>query len=151
VAATSNLTSSNLKRRIIFFDGVCNLCQRSVQFILPRDPGGLFLFASLQEKLASQLIPNSMSSVEEQGSIILWEEGKISYRSTAVLRIAKKLSGLWPLLYVFILVPPFIRDGIYNFIAKNRYRWWGKTDTCMVPSKVWLNRFPATIEDLEKK
>lgn len=151
MAATSNLTSSNLKRRVIFFDGVCNLCQRSVQFILTRDPGGIFLFASLQENLASQLIPNSMSSVEEQGSIILWEEGKISYRSTAVLRIVRKLSGWWPLLYVFILVPPFIRDTVYNWVAKNRYHWWGKTDTCMVPSPEWRKRFPTTIEDLEKK
>lgn len=145
------MTSSNLKRRVIFFDGVCNLCQRSVQFILTRDPGGIFLFASLQENLASQLIPNFMSSVEEQGSIILWEEGKISYRSTAVLRIVRKLSGWWPLLYVFILIPPFMRDAVYNWVAKNRYRWWGKTDNCMVPSPEWRKRFPATIEDLEKK
>lgn len=138
-------------RRIVFFDGVCNLCQRSVQFILPRDPGGEFLFASLQEGLANQLIPDVITSANGQGSIILWEEGKVSYRSTAVLRIAKKLSGLWPLLYVFILVPPFIRDGVYNFIAKNRYRWWGKTDTCMVPSQEWLKRFPASLEALENR
>lgn len=138
-------------RRIVFFDGVCNLCQRSVQFILPRDPGGNFLFASLQERLANQLIPDVITSANGQGSIILWEEGKVSYRSTAVLRIAKKLSGLWPLLYVFILVPPFIRDGVYHLIAKNRYRWWGKTDTCMVPSKEWMKRFPASIEELENR
>lgn len=138
-------------RRIVFFDGVCNLCQRSVQFILPRDPGGEFLFASLQEGLANQLIPDVITSANGQGSIILWEEGKVSYRSTAVLRIAKKLSGLWPLLYVFMLVPPFIRDGVYNFIAKNRYRWWGKTDTCMVPSQEWLKRFPASLEALENR
>lgn len=146
-----SINSKTQVRRIVFFDGVCNLCQRSVQFILPRDPGGNFLFASLQEGLANQLIPDVITSTNGQGSIILWEEGKVSYRSTAVLRIAKKLSGLWPLLYVFILVPPFIRDGVYNFIAKNRYRWWGKTDTCMVPSKEWVKRFPASIEELENR
>jgi len=151
VAAANSIKSNNLKRRIVFFDGVCSLCQRSVQFILPRDPKGLFLFASLQENLASQLIPNSMSSVDEQGSIILWEEGKISYRSTAVLRIVRKLSGWWPLLYVFILVPPFIRDAVYDWVAKNRYRWWGKTDSCMVPRQEWLNRFPASLEVLENR
>lgn len=138
-------------RRIVFFDGVCKLCQRSVQFILPRDPGGTFLFASLQEGLANQLIPDIISAANGQSSIILWEEGKVSFRSTAVLRIAKKLSGLWPLLYVFILVPPFIRDGVYNFIAKNRYRWWGKTNTCMVPGKEWVKRFPASIEEMENR
>ncbi|MFM7359083.1 MAG: thiol-disulfide oxidoreductase DCC family protein [Sediminibacterium sp.] len=151
MAAANSIKSNNLKRRIVFFDGVCNLCQRSVQFILPRDPKGLFLFASLQENLASQLIPNSMSSVDEQGSIILWEEGKISYRSTAVLRIVRKLSGWWPLLYVFILVPPFIRDAVYDWVAKNRYRWWGKTDSCMVPRQEWLNRFPASLKALENR
>lgn len=143
-----SINSKKQVRRIVFFDGVCILCQRSVQFILPRDPGGNFLFASLQEGLANQLIPDVITSANGQGSIILWEEGKVSYRSTAVLRIAKKLSGLWPLLYVFILVPPFIRDGVYNLIAKNRHRWWGKTDTCMVPSKEWVKRFPASIEEL---
>ncbi|MFN7538916.1 MAG: thiol-disulfide oxidoreductase DCC family protein [Bacteroidota bacterium] len=146
-----SINSKKQVRHIVFFDGVCNLCQRSVQFILPRDPGGNFLFASLQEGLANQLIPDVITSANGQGSIILWEEGKVSYRSTAVLRIAKKLSGLWPLLYVFILVPPFIRDGVYNLIAKNRYRWWGKTDTCMVPSKEWVKRFPASIEELENR
>lgn len=146
-----SINSKTQVRRIVFFDGVCNLCQHSVQFILPRDPGGNFLFASLQEGLANQLIPDVITSANGQGSIILWEEGKVSYRSTAVLRIAKKLSGLWPLLYVFILVPPFIRDGVYHLIAKNRYRWWGKTDTCMVPSKEWVKRFPASIEELENR
>ena len=146
-----SINSKKQVRHIVFFDGVCNLCQRSVQFILPRDPGGNFLFASLQEGLANQLIPDVITSANGQGSIILWEEGKVSYRSTAVLRIAKKLSGLWPLLYVFILVPPFIRDGVYDLIAKNRYRWWGKTDTCMVPSKEWVKRFPASIEELENR
>jgi predicted DCC family thiol-disulfide oxidoreductase YuxK len=151
VIENQSINSKTQVRRIVFFDGVCNLCQRSVQFILPRDPGGKFLFASLQEGLANQLIPDVITSANGKGSIILWEEGKVNYRSTAVLRIAKKLSGLWPLLYVFILVPPFIRDGVYNLIAKNRYRWWGKTDTCMVPSKEWVNRFPASIEELENR
>ncbi|MFN5359314.1 MAG: thiol-disulfide oxidoreductase DCC family protein [Bacteroidota bacterium] len=134
-------------RRIVFFDGVCTLCQASVQFILQRDKSGQFLFASLQGELAHQLLPDTAGASQHTGSIILWEEGKIYDRSTAVLRIAKRLSGLWPMLYVFILLPAFIRDAVYGFIARNRYRWWGKTATCLVPKPEWAHRFPTTWEE----
>lgn len=128
-------------RRIVFFDGYCVLCQTSVQFIIHRDPRGLFQFAPLQEEWAKEFLPPLNEKGE--GSVILWEEGKISYRSTAALRILRRLSGAWPLLYVFILVPVFIRDGVYHWIAKNRYKWWGKSGACLVPKPEWKERFPT--------
>ena len=134
-------TSNSPVRRIVFFDGYCLLCQASVQFIIQRDPSGLFQFAPLQEELANKLLaPLPESGVS---SVILWEEGKISYRSTAALRIVKKLRGVWPLLYVLTIVPVFIRDGIYNWVAKNRYKWWGKSSKCLIPKPEWKERFPT--------
>jgi predicted DCC family thiol-disulfide oxidoreductase YuxK len=101
----------------------------------------LFQFAPLQEELAKKLLaPLPESGVS---SVILWEEGKISYRSTAALRIVKKLRGVWPLLYVLTIVPVFIRDGIYNWVAKNRYKWWGKSSKCLIPKPEWKERFPT--------
>lgn len=134
-------TNNSPVRRIVFFDGYCLLCQASVQFIIQRDPRGLFQFAPLQEELAKKLLaPLPESGVN---SVILWEEGKISYRSTAALRIVKKLRGVWPLLYVLTIVPVFIRDGIYNWVAKNRYKWWGKSSKCLIPKPEWKERFPT--------
>ena len=140
--------ANNKKRRLIFFDGDCNLCQYAVQFVLQRDQKGLFCFASLQSELANELLSASSQVPLELSSFILWEEGSIFYRSTAALRVVKGLPALWPLLYVFIIVPTFIRDGIYNWIAANRYQWWGKSASCMVPKPEWKNRFPETLEAL---
>jgi predicted DCC family thiol-disulfide oxidoreductase YuxK len=141
VADNFSKTSNSPVRRIVFFDGYCLLCQASVQFIIQRDPSGLFQFAPLQEELANKLLaPLPESGVS---SVILWEEGKISYRSTAALRIVKKLRGVWPLLYVLTIVPVFIRDGIYNWVAKNRYKWWGKSSKCLIPKPEWKERFPT--------
>jgi predicted DCC family thiol-disulfide oxidoreductase YuxK len=102
----------------------------------------MFQFAPLQGVMAKQLLP----PLHESGlnSVILWEEGKISYRSTAALRIVKNLTGAWPLLYVLIIVPAFIRDSVYNWIAKNRYKWWGKSSECLVPKPEWKERFPGS-------
>jgi predicted DCC family thiol-disulfide oxidoreductase YuxK len=141
VADNFSKTNNSPVRRIVFFDGYCLLCQASVQFIIQRDPSGLFQFAPLQEELANKLLaPLPESGVS---SVILWEEGKISYRSTAALRIVKKLRGVWPLLYVLTIVPVFIRDGIYNWVAKNRYKWWGKSSKCLIPKPEWKERFPT--------
>jgi predicted DCC family thiol-disulfide oxidoreductase YuxK len=148
VEHSTTQVANNKKRRLIFFDGDCNLCQYAVQFVLQRDQKGLFCFASLQSELANELLSASGQVPLELSSFILWEEGKIYYRSTAALRVAKGLPALWPLLYVFIIVPTFIRDGIYNWIAANRYQWWGKSASCMVPKLEWKNRFPETLEAL---
>jgi predicted DCC family thiol-disulfide oxidoreductase YuxK len=140
--------AEHIKRRLIFFDGDCNLCQYAVQFIIQRDQKGRYCFASLQSELAKELLSDSGQVPLELSTVILWEEGRILHRSTAALRIAKGLSGLWPLLFICIIVPTFIRDGIYNWIAANRYQWWGKSASCMVPKPEWKNRFPETLEAL---
>jgi predicted DCC family thiol-disulfide oxidoreductase YuxK len=126
---------------VIFFDGICNLCQRSVQFILTRDKKEIFSFVSLQSQIAEQtLLPYGISTVE-MNTFILLENNKVYTRSTAALRVVKKLGGFWPLLYVSIIIPSFIRDAVYNWIARNRYRWFGKQESCLMPREEWKNRF----------
>jgi len=121
---------------IVLFDGVCNLCNSSVQFIIKRDTKDYFRFDSLQSYIEKG---NSLPINED--SIILIENGQFYSRSTAALRIAKRLNGLWKLLYVFIIVPPFIRNAVYDYIARNRYRWFGKQDSCMMPTAEMREKF----------
>ncbi len=126
---------------VIFFDGVCNLCNTSVQFILKRDKNELFLFSSLQSDASKEILLQYNLENLDLNSIILLEEGKIYQKSTAILRIAKNLKGIYKYLYAFIIVPPFIRDSIYAFIAKRRYKWFGKRDSCMLPDNKLKLRF----------
>ncbi len=126
---------------VIFFDGVCNLCNASVQFVLRRDPRGYFRFASLQSNTAQELLRGVPGAPEELATIVLLENGACYTRSEAVLRIARRLSGLWPALYVFKLIPRFLRDPIYSFIARHRYRWFGKRESCMLPEPGLRERF----------
>lgn len=138
------------KRRLIFFDGDCNLCQYAVQFVIQRDKKGRFSYASLQSEIANELLSDSGPLLLNLSTFILWEEGNIFYRSTAALRVAKGLPALWPLLYAFIIVPIFIRDGMYNWIAANRYKWWGKSASCWVPKPEWKNRFPESLQAMRE-
>lgn len=126
--------------RIILFDGICNLCNKSVQFILKRDPEGNFQFASMQSEAGEKLLKHYGFNGEIK-SIILIDHGKVFRKSSAALRIAGKLQGFWKLLVVFQIIPPFLRDLIYDYIAKNRYRWFGKKESCMLPSPEWKKRF----------
>ncbi|MEQ9009057.1 MAG: DCC1-like thiol-disulfide oxidoreductase family protein [Ekhidna sp.] len=130
-----------MKQPIILFDGVCNLCNSSVQFIIERDKKELFLFASLQSRYAKENLPDEFSDETALQSIILKEGDEIKSKSSAVLTITKSLSGLWPLFYVLIVIPKFVRDWVYDIIAKNRYQWFGKKDQCMIPSPELKNRF----------
>jgi predicted DCC family thiol-disulfide oxidoreductase YuxK len=126
---------------IILFDGVCNLCNSAVQFAIKRDISGSFLFASLQSEEGLKILAEFHLPADEMNSFLLVENGKIYDRSTAALRVARKLKGLWKFLYGFIIVPKFIRDAIYNLVSKNRYRWFGKKDECMVPTPELKARF----------
>ena len=126
---------------VILFDGVCNLCNRSVQYVIRHDKEGLFRFASLQSDAGQQLLQKYQLPQTSFNSFVLIEEGKAYTRSTAALRVARKLRGLTKLLYGFIIVPLFIRDGVYNLISRNRYKWFGKKETCMVPTPELKNRF----------
>jgi predicted DCC family thiol-disulfide oxidoreductase YuxK len=123
--------------RIVLFDGVCNLCNAAVRFILARDPTGRFRFASLQSGTARRLLGGQPPSE----SMVLLEEGKSYIKSAAALRIARGLSFPWPVLYAFIAVPTPIRNLIYDWVARHRYRWFGKRETCMVPTAEFRERF----------
>jgi predicted DCC family thiol-disulfide oxidoreductase YuxK len=128
-------------KSLLLFDGVCNLCNSSVQFILLRDKKDRFRFASLQSDYGQNLLREHNLPTESFNSLVLVENGKIYQKSTAALRIARKLKGLWPLLFAFIIIPPFIRNFVYDIIAKNRYRWFGKKEECMLPRPEWKQKF----------
>ena len=116
---------------IIFFDGVCNFCNSRVQFVIRRDNTNYFLFASLQTEEKKILAENN-PIVHEMNSFILPENGKVYGRSTAALKVVRKLKSLWRFLYSFIIFPKFIRDGIYQIISKKMYRWFGNKNERMI-------------------
>lgn len=128
------MLTSHLVHPLILFDGVCNLCSGSVQFIIRRDPQRLFRFASLQSELGQSFLKQAQLPPVELQTLLLVENGKIYKRSTAALRIARRLRGAWKLLYGLIIIPPFIRNFIYNWVARNRYRWFGKKESCWIPT-----------------
>lgn len=115
---------------IIFYDGLCGLCDKSVQFILKHDSKRIFRFAPLQSGFAKEILGQHITF----DSFILFYQNKTYFQSTAALNVLKLLGGVWLVGYVFILVPPFIRNGIYDFIARNRYKWFGKFDSCKIPT-----------------
>ena len=125
----------------IFFDGVCNLCNGFVQFVIKNDPKGYFRFASLQSEEAQPYLEGCNYPADQLNSVVLFENGKCYAKSTAALRVFRKLSGAWPLFFASIIVPRFIRDGVYDFIATKRYRWFGKQESCMLPTPELKQRF----------
>ncbi len=129
------------EKPLLLFDGICNLCNSSVQFIIRHDPEQKFLFASLQSDKGQEILKELGLNNKEFNSLILIENGKAYMRSTGALRIARHLSGLWKFLYIFIIIPSFIRDFLYNFVAHNRYRFFGKKDHCMIPTPELKARF----------
>ncbi len=133
-------TNTQIEHPVIFFDGVCNLCNSSVNFIIKRDRKKYFRFSSLQGNYASKVLPSEFINRKALPSLVLLDN-KLNIKSSAALSIAWRLNGLWPLLYVFIIIPPFIRHFIYDIVAKNRYRWFGKKDQCMIPSPEVKDRF----------
>ncbi len=126
---------------IILFDGVCNLCNHSVQTIIKYDRKNLFTFASLQSNFGQQLLEKNNLNTQLLSSIILYQNNEIYTKSTAVLAIANQIGFPFSLAYSFIIVPTFIRDAAYNFIAKNRYKWFGKQETCWLPTQELRNKF----------
>lgn len=125
----------------VLFDGVCNLCNGTVQFVIKRDRAGIFRFASLQSDYAQTLLRQANLPTDQLYSVIVIEDGIAYQKSDAALRIARHLSGVWRWLYILRVVPKFIRDGLYNFIATNRYRFFGKQDHCMIPTPELKARF----------
>lgn len=131
------------EKKIILFDGVCNLCNRSIQFIIKRDSKDVFRFASLQSDLGKKLLAERNINPQETDSIVLIEPNVAYYtKSSAAIEIAKELGGLWSLIGVFnYILPENIRDHIYGFIAKNRYKWFGKKDECPLPTPEQKRKF----------
>ncbi|MDQ3747933.1 MAG: thiol-disulfide oxidoreductase DCC family protein [Acidobacteriota bacterium] len=129
---------------IILFDGVCNFCNGSVNFIIEHDTQKYFKFAPLQSEVGEKLLKEHGVDKIETDSVVLIENEKIYTRTTAVLRIARRLSGFWSWFYGFIVVPSVIRDIFYKLFAKFRYQMFGKQDTCMLPTPEMRERFLAT-------
>ena len=129
------------KSSIILFDGICNLCNSSVTYILRFDKRKKFRFASMQSDAGQKLISNFETVTELPESILLIEKQKVYSESTAALKIAKQLQFPISLLYAFILIPKFLRDPVYRWVARNRYRWFGKKESCMLPTEEMKERF----------
>jgi predicted DCC family thiol-disulfide oxidoreductase YuxK len=125
-------------QNIIFFDGVCNLCNHWVDFLIRKDKRNVFLYAPLQSSTADRLLSNKDTTF--MSSVIYYTNGKVFYKSDAVLQLLWDLGGLWKASIVLKLIPRFLRNFIYNWVAQNRYRWFGKKETCRLP----------TVEEREK-
>lgn len=130
-----------INKAIIFFDGVCNLCNSSVQFVIKHDKKHHFVFAALQSDVARDILLQYPTKITKKDSILLLQNNQLYSESTAVLYIAKHLTGFWKVFQVFWIVPSFIRDPLYRYIAKKRYNWFGKRDSCMTPSKEIQEKF----------
>ncbi|PKR78429.1 thiol-disulfide oxidoreductase DCC family protein [Halalkalibacillus sediminis] len=125
-------------KSVVFFDGVCNLCNGAVQFIIKRDKNDHFRFAALQHEFGQKI--TQQHNINED-SIILVKNGKVHTKSSAVLRIAGNLDGLWKLAKIFLIIPRPIRNLIYDIVAKYRYRWFGQRNECMLPSPEYKKKF----------
>lgn len=119
-------------KAIVFFDGVCNLCNASIDFIIKRDRHNKFLVGALQDNFSKEVLSAHQVRQDYLDSLVLLEDGEIFYKSTAALKIARELSGPWPIFYPLIILPTWLRDPVYDFIGKNRYRWFGKKNTCRI-------------------
>ena len=126
---------------IILFDGVCNLCAWAVRFIIERDPRAVFRFAALQSDAGQKLLVEHGLERGSMDSFVLVENGRAHLESSAALHVACHLAGAWPLCFAFIILPRMVRDPLYRVIARNRYRWFGKTDSCMMPTPELRARF----------
>ncbi|TXE15112.1 thiol-disulfide oxidoreductase DCC family protein [Seonamhaeicola algicola] len=129
-------------KKLILFDGVCNLCNSSVQYVIKHDKNNVFLFAPLQSNIGQALIKKYDLDTKVIDSVLLYSpENGIVYKSSAALAIAKHLGFPRNLLAVFYIIPAFIRNIVYDFIAKNRYKWYGKKEACMIPTPELKSKF----------
>src|SRR5262245_29640328 len=127
--------------QVVFFDGVCNLCNGFVQFVIRRDPAGGFKFAPLQSEAARARIGESIAPGAALSTVLLWRNGRLYDRSTAALLVLRQLRFPWPVTAVLFVIPRPLRDWVYDLIARRRYRWFGQRETCMVPTPDIRRRF----------
>ncbi len=128
-------------RKIIYFDGECNLCHWAVRFVIKRDKKAIFSFASLQSNYAKKALRIHENKIEKYDSVVYHTAGGIYFKSSAALKIFYDLGGIWKCFAMFYVLPKSWRDRIYDFISDNRYRWFGKMDHCLVPSDQIKSRF----------
>lgn len=130
-----------MNHKIIFFDGVCNFCNASVNFIIERDKNNIFKFCSIQSEKAKELLNLPEKYFSSPDTFILLDENKTYTHSTAALKVAKHLSFPWHLFYIFIIIPPFVRNFFYSLFARHRYKLFGKSDTCRIPTPSEKQKF----------
>ena len=130
-----------MPEHLVLFDGVCNLCNGVVRFLIARDPRGRFHFATLQGATGRAVMNDFALEKESMRTLIYLRHGKVHLRSSAALHIARDMRGLWPLAYGLIIVPRFLRDAVYDLVAHYRYRWFGRTERCMLPTPAQRARF----------
>ncbi|KAA3615935.1 MAG: thiol-disulfide oxidoreductase DCC family protein [Flavobacterium sp.] len=127
--------------KIVLFDGVCNLCNEAVQFMIKHDHDDRFRFAALQEEIGLALTRKYNIDTSRVDSIVLIDNGKAYVKSTAALHIALYLKGIWPICHAAIILPRFVRDFVYDIIARYRYKWFGKKESCMIPTPEIKKKF----------
>ncbi|WP_294819348.1 thiol-disulfide oxidoreductase DCC family protein [uncultured Flavobacterium sp.] len=129
-------------KKIILFDGICNLCDATVQFIIKRDKKDVFRFVALQSALGQEIIGHIGLDISKTDSIILYEPGHAYYyKADAAIKIAKQLGGVFPLMGAFSILPKWLSNKVYDYVAKNRYKWYGKKNECMIPTPEMKAKF----------
>jgi predicted DCC family thiol-disulfide oxidoreductase YuxK len=131
----------DLPTPLVLYDGVCNLCVGGVRFVIARDASARVRFASMQSPIGQRLLARCGLPVDEFRTFVLLEAGMHFTRSTAALRVARYLDGLWPWMYALIVVPRPVRDAVYDWVARNRYRWFGRRNACVIPDPRLRDRF----------
>lgn len=127
--------------RVIVFDGICNWCNAWVNVTIDHDPDAKFKFGTLQSQPAQQLLKELCLPAKDFETFLLLEQNHVYTKSTAALRIVRDLSGFWPFFYLGIMIPRPLRDALYDYIARHRYEWMGKSKTCRVPTPTERGRF----------
>jgi len=133
------METDHTHQNIVFFDGVCGLCNSAIDFLMRKDKKKVLLFAPLQGSTAAKLLPHGEAT--SLSSMVYYSEGKISYRTKAILNLLWDMGGWWTLFSIFRIVPAFIRDIFYNWMAASRYKWFGKKETCRIPTVEERGRF----------
>lgn len=126
---------------ILLFDGVCNLCNSFVQFVIQRDPEAIYRFAPLQSEIGRELSARAGLPLDELNTVVLYHNDRFYTHSDVALEVVRRLPGFWSVLYGLNVLPKSLRDSIYNWIARNRYRWFGKRESCMMPTPDLKRRF----------
>jgi len=126
---------------VLLFDGVCNLCNASVQWVLLHDRKGIFQFAALQSETGQHLLRKWGRPAHDFDSVVLVDGDRLLLQSDVPLEIVRRIGGAWQLLYVFKIIPRPLRDAVYRWVARNRYRWFGRQAECMLPRSEWKERF----------